>query len=220
MAMPAMPAKPVHSAGRASLSGNGPNVTASRKNASRHSTLATSRTCRAGSPRARSAAPSRRAAAITITNSGNARSFATTPCVPDTSVAANVTKLPVTCAVNNPCSPRNPAVSTKPPLKLSKAEMADGLPITTLPPFRLCESGSGFLRADRDEDETGDQAEVLKEGIERHEPVLPGHRPEVIGDQHGDGCQDAEAARAEPDQPPGHDQQRSADLEHDRERGP
>jgi hypothetical protein len=67
-----------------------------------------------------------------MTNSGNASSLATTPCVPETSVAASVTKLPVTWAVNSPCSPRNPAVSTKPPLKLSRAEIADDFLLTSL----------------------------------------------------------------------------------------
>jgi hypothetical protein len=80
--------------------------------------------------------PARRASATTIANSGSANNLATTPCVPKTKAAASVTKFPVTCAVKSPCRPRKPAVSTKPPLKLSKAGTASsvildnpGLPI-------------------------------------------------------------------------------------------
>jgi len=40
---------------------------------------------------------------------------------PGNSPATCVTKLPVTWAVKSPCKPRKPAVSTKPPLKLSNA---------------------------------------------------------------------------------------------------
>src|ERR1700730_15353918 len=39
--------------------------------------------------------------------------------------AASVTKLPVTCAVNNPCRPRKPTVSTNPALKLKSRVMTE-----------------------------------------------------------------------------------------------
>src|SRR5262249_19935437 len=131
--MPAIPVKAVHSAAGASLSGNGPNVTASTKNASRHTTLAVRRTCWAGR-----AAHSQRGADQAQRRSrsrtrATPASLATRPRVPDKTVAASVTKLPVTWAVNSPCNPRNPAISTKPPLKLSKAEIAEDFLIMSLP---------------------------------------------------------------------------------------
>jgi hypothetical protein len=43
--------------------------------------------------------------------------YSTYPIVHRYTAAASVTKSPVTWAVNRPCRPRNPAVSTKPPLK-------------------------------------------------------------------------------------------------------
>src|SRR5271169_6611731 len=121
MAMPAMPAKPVKSATGTSLSGNGPSFTAKTKNARRNVTFATSNQRSAGMPRAVMAPLASRATTMTATNSGSAKILAMTPCVPYTKAAASVTKFPVTCAVNKPCRPRNPIVSTKPPLKLSNA---------------------------------------------------------------------------------------------------
>jgi hypothetical protein len=72
---------------------------------------------RRGMPLAARAIPAIRAKATIAANSGSANNLAMTPCVLSTSVAANVTKFPVTCAINSPCRPRKPAVSTNPPLK-------------------------------------------------------------------------------------------------------
>ena len=59
-----------------------------------------------------SSVPVRRVAITTAQKTGSASSLATAPDVPKASAAPSVTKLPVTCAVNRPCSARKPAVST------------------------------------------------------------------------------------------------------------
>ncbi len=45
---------------------------------------------------------------------GQRQDLAMMPWLPEISAAPSVTKFPVTCAVNRPCKPRKPAVSTKP----------------------------------------------------------------------------------------------------------
>ncbi len=74
--------------------------------------LTLSALARAGESRPASPWLASRVAMIAMQNTGRANIFAKTPAVPKTSAAPRVTKLPVTWAVNNPCSARNPAVST------------------------------------------------------------------------------------------------------------
>jgi hypothetical protein len=61
-----------------------------------------------------------RVTSTTAQKTGSASSFAKAPDVPFTSAAPKVTKFPVTWAVNNPCSAKNPAVSTKPAFTLNR----------------------------------------------------------------------------------------------------
>jgi len=51
-------------------------------------------------------------------------------------------------------------------------------------------------RDDRNQDESCDQTQVFEEGVQRHEAMVSGHRPEIVGGEHGDGGQHAEAAGA------------------------
>ena len=62
--------------------------------------------------------------------------------------------------------------------------------------------------------------EMLEEGVERHEAVMPLLGPEIVGDQHGDRGQHRERPGCQPDQPAGNQEQRAGDLDDDRKRGP
>jgi hypothetical protein len=45
------------------------------------------------------------------------------------------------------------------------------------------------------------EAEMLEEGVERDEAVMPLLGPEIVGDQHRDRGQDREGPGGHPDQP-------------------
>src|SRR5271169_3373239 len=73
-----------------------------------------------------------------------------------------------------------------------------------------------FLRcAHGDKHEARDKAEMFEKSIERHEPVVPNHRPEIVGDQHGDRRQCAKRASAEPNEESRNDEQRATKLDKD-----
>ena len=97
---------------------NGPSTIASAapRASSRNSSVSIVR--RTGSPTRGSANASMRVTMMTAQNTGNASSLASVPELPNTADAPMVTKLPVTWAVNRPCSARKPAVSTTPALRL------------------------------------------------------------------------------------------------------
>src|SRR5215467_7208684 len=120
-AIAAIPAKPVSSAIGLSASAKGPKITASAKNAASRTNSIVSMIRSTGQPRLRATPPRSRASAITVMNSGSARILLRMPWLPSTSAAPSVTKLPVTWATKSPLRPRNPTVSTKPPLKESRA---------------------------------------------------------------------------------------------------
>src|SRR5262245_26676573 len=72
----------------------------------------------------------------------------------------------------------------------------------------------------RNDNKSRDQAEMLEEGVQRHEAVMAGERPEIVGGEHGDGSQDTKAACAEPDPAAGRDQCRAAKFHNDGKAGP
>jgi hypothetical protein len=103
---------PVTIAAALSPVAKGPKRIASAAPMTSSASLAAKSTASAGSPCLRKRSPASRVRMTTAQNTGSAKSFASTPEMPSTSEAPRVTKFPVTCAVNRPCSARNPAVST------------------------------------------------------------------------------------------------------------
>src|SRR5262245_38900157 len=216
MDIAATPANPVSSPAGASLVENGPSSTASAKNASSRITFAASRMRSAGRPCVCRAAPARRASATTTMNSGSASSLAITPCVPKTRAAPSVTKLPVTCAVNNPSRPRKPAVSTNPPLKLSNAATT-GFLVTILPPERSWRGGPA-VDEDRGGYEAADDRGMLEKGHHLMHTVRPIDCPERVGQERRQRRETGEQASAQPAEPPAEKQRRAAELRGDHQR--
>ncbi len=140
--MAATPVKLVRSAAGTSVSGNGPSVTASRKKASRQNLsdhqVAERRQVAGGQRRADDPRQGDDEDEL-----GQDQQLAATPWAPNASVAAKVTKFPVTWAANKPCRPRKPAVSTNPPLKVSSAPTS-GFRITMQPRYDDEPSTSGL----------------------------------------------------------------------------
>jgi len=76
------------------------------------------------------------------------------------------------------------------------------------------------FRQEGGQNEAGDQADVLEEGVCGGEPGLTLQVPEVVGAYAGDGCEDAECARAQPDEPASDDQRGAEELDRDGDRRP
>jgi hypothetical protein len=51
---------------------------------------------------------------------------------------------------------------------------------------------------DAHQDETGNQTEALQEPVHGHEAIVTGHRPEIVGGQHCNCSQHAEATGTQP----------------------
>jgi hypothetical protein len=51
-----------------------------------------------------------------------------------------------------------------------------------------------------DENESGDKPDMLEKGVRRDESCVTFHRPEIVGDEHGNRRENAERASAQPDE--------------------
>jgi len=72
---------------------------------------------------------------------------------------------------------------------------------------------------DGDKEEAANEADMLKEGIGRHEPFRPVHGPEIIGDRRGKDRKDAQHSSTEPREAIGKDQRGADKFDGDGEHG-